>query len=208
MITQIISIVFAITFPITPLDYKVSDLVRLEAQRIEIQIWEEKQAKKQEILEQMDVLDQKEVGLNEEMNPKPSRTQKTGGTRGVNRDLGVFTVTAYDLSVQSCGKPIGHRYYGITANGTNLTGHTWETARAVAVDPKVIPLGSEIQVTFTNEDYSKYDGVYIAVDTGGAIKGRKIDFFMGDFNQEKTHQVVWDFGKTQAKIELIEKGEK
>jgi 3D (Asp-Asp-Asp) domain-containing protein len=40
----------------------------------------------------------------------------------------------------------------------------------VAVDPRVIPLGSHLWV----EGY----GPGIAVDTGGAIRGRKVDLFM------------------------------
>lgn len=38
------------------------------------------------------------------------------------------------------------------------------------MDPDVIPLGSEVMI----------DGhIYIAEDTGGAIKGKKIDMFVG-----------------------------
>lgn len=124
----------------------------------------------------------------------------------LSRSLGEFTVTCYDLSVQACGKPIGSKGYGITASGISLKGHTWETARAIAVDPKVIPLGSKVELIFTNEKYSQYNGIYHAVDTGGAIKGNKIDFFLGDFNQNKTHQSVWDFGRTRAVVKVLEQG--
>lgn len=45
-----------------------------------------------------------------------------------------------------------------------------EKGRTIAVDPDVIPLGSEVMI----------DGqVYIAEDTGGAIKGNKLDLFVG-----------------------------
>ena len=49
-------------------------------------------------------------------------------------DRGLFTATAYDLSVQSCGKKESHPAYGVTANGTSLKGHTLESARAIAVE--------------------------------------------------------------------------
>ncbi len=124
----------------------------------------------------------------------------------ISRSLGEFTVTCYDLSVQSCGKPVGSKGYGLTASGISLKGHTWETARAIAVDPKVIPLGSKVELIFTDEDYHQYSGIYTAIDTGGAIKGKKIDFFLGDFNQNKTHQDVWDFGKTKAVARVLEQG--
>lgn len=128
------------------------------------------------------------------------RKQKEAN-RGSSRNL--YTVTCYDLGVQSTGKPIGHKAYGLTASGVDLTGHTWETARAVAVDPSKIPLGTKLKITFTDEKYHKYNGIYTAVDTGGAIKGNKIDFFKGDFNQNETHPSVWEFGRTKAVVEIL-----
>ena len=119
-------------------------------------------------------------------------------------DRGLFAVTCYDLSEESTGKKVGHKYYGITASGVDLTGHTWETARAIAVDPSIIPLGSEVRITFVEEGYEKYNGIYTAVDTGGAIKSKIVDFFLGDFKQNKAHKSVWEFGRTKAKIEILE----
>ena len=60
----------------------------------------------------------------------------------------------------STAQPSLSRY---TANGTDLHANP----RVIAVDPSVIPLGS----TVTVEGY----GTYIAADTGGAIKGNRID---------------------------------
>ena len=55
---------------------------------------------------------------------------------------------------------------GITASGKKVSkGH-------VAVDPTVIPLGTEF--------YSEEHGVLKAEDTGGRIKGNRIDIFTGD----------------------------
>lgn len=55
---------------------------------------------------------------------------------------------------------------GITASGKKVKkGH-------VAVDPSVIPLGTEF--------YSEDHGVLKAEDTGGRIKGNRIDIFTGD----------------------------
>ena len=66
-------------------------------------------------------------------------------------------MTAYGSDCIGCS--------GITASGTVL-----EKGRTIAVDPDVIPLGSEVMI----------DGqVYIAEDTGGAIKGNKLDLFVG-----------------------------
>ena len=72
--------------------------------------------------------------------------------------LGEFTITHYCACSRCCGKSDG-----VTATGTQAT-----AGRTIAVDPEVIPLGTEVII----------DGQsYIAEDTGGAIKGNKIDIF-------------------------------
>lgn len=76
--------------------------------------------------------------------------------------LGEFVITAYCPCEKCCGEYAD----GMTATGTVAT-----EGRTCAVDPEVIPLGTEIEI----------DGVkYIAEDVGGAIKGRKIDICFND----------------------------
>lgn len=55
----------------------------------------------------------------------------------------------------------------ITALGTPVT--PWYT---VAVDPRVIPLGSKIRI-------EGYDGIFYCADTGSAIKGSILDIAVG-----------------------------
>ena len=54
-----------------------------------------------------------------------------------------------------------------TATGLILNNNP--NAKVIAVDPSVIPLGTKVYV----EGY----GYAVAADTGGAIKGHKIDVF-------------------------------
>lgn len=115
----------------------------------------------------------------------------------------IFTVTAYDLSVQSCGKEIGHPNYGLTASGFNLTGLSREEAMSIAVDRNIIPMGSKVQITFTDPNYTQYNGIYTARDTGGAIKNYKIDLFMGDFQNNQPSQEALNFGVTKAKVTIL-----
>lgn len=133
----------------------------------------------------------------EKVEKQKAKTVSRGKSRASS-----FKATAYDLSVNSCGKPVGSKGYGVTANGTNLAGKSRKQAMTVAVDPKVIKLGSELKITFP-KPYEHFTGVYTANDTGGAIKGNKIDIFMGDFKSNKTHQSVWDFGVRDVKVEII-----
>lgn len=79
------------------------------------------------------------------------------------------SATAYDLSFQSTGKMPGHPAYGITATGT------YAKLGTVAVDPRVIPLGTKMYIVST--DGSVVYGYCTAEDTGGAIKGNKVDLF-------------------------------
>ena len=112
-------------------------------------------------------------------------------------------VTAYDLSVQSCGKYPSDPAYGITATGTDLSGHTLHSARAIAVDPNVIPLGSKVRIRFYDESLSYLNGIYRAVDTGGAIKGNRVDLFFGDTQSVEPSREALSFGRREAKLTIL-----
>lgn len=71
-----------------------------------------------------------------------------------------MSATAYTASCKGCS--------GITKTGLNLRKNP--SLKVIAVDPKIIPLGSKVWV----EGY----GIAVAGDIGGAIKGNKIDLFM------------------------------
>jgi 3D (Asp-Asp-Asp) domain-containing protein len=77
------------------------------------------------------------------------------------------TLTAYTAGVESTGKTPSHPQYGITFSGKQAS-----EGRTIAVDPKVIPLGSTV--------YIEGIGVRKAEDTGSAIKGTRIDVFIND----------------------------
>ena len=114
-----------------------------------------------------------------------------------------FTITAYDLSVQSCGKTKNNKAYGITRLGFDLNNHTWETARVIAVDPDIIPLGSLVYIQFETEYYKKYTGIYKAMDTGSHIKGNRIDLFIEDCGDTKISKEAIKFGVTKANVVIL-----
>ncbi|PFM36974.1 enterotoxin [Bacillus cereus] len=84
-----------------------------------------------------------------------------------SRELRV-QATAYTADPLENGYKAGDQVK--SAMGHNLTANP--NMKLIAVDPSVIPLGSKVWV----EGY----GVAIAGDTGGAIKGNKIDVLMPD----------------------------
>ena len=102
-----------------------------------------------------------------------------------------FTVscTAYDLSYESCGKRPGDRGYGITASGMRAG------VGVVAVDPRVIPLGTKLYIEAVDGSWTY--GYAIAGDTGGAIKGNRVDLF---FN---TYSECIQFGRRNARVYIL-----
>lgn len=83
-------------------------------------------------------------------------------TNTTGKYLGKFRVTGYTPSPSENGGST------VTAMGDNL----WNSVGwAIAVDPKVIPLGTKV--------YIEGIGYRVARDTGGAIKGNKIDILTG-----------------------------
>jgi 3D (Asp-Asp-Asp) domain-containing protein/LysM repeat protein len=93
----------------------------------------------------------------------------------------VFTVTAtaYTASCGGCS--------GITATGINIKANP--NAKVISVDPSIIPLGSKVYV----EGY----GMAIAADTGGAIKGNRIDVFI------PSKKEALNFGVKQLKVRIL-----
>lgn len=76
---------------------------------------------------------------------------------------------------------------GITATGIDVRSNP--NQKVIAVDPSVIPLGSKVWV----EGY----GEAIAGDTGGAIKGNKIDILM------PTQEQALNFGRKSVTIKVL-----
>ena len=67
-------------------------------------------------------------------------------------------------------------YTGSPAEGGDMTylGTKCREGYTIAVDPKVIPLGTKVYIP-------QFGKVFVAEDTGSAIKGKKIDIFMNSY---------------------------
>lgn len=89
------------------------------------------------------------------------------------------TATAYTPSCSGCS--------GITATGVNVKSNPH--AKVIAVDPRVIPLGTKVHIEGL--------GVYTAADTGGSIKGHRIDVLMA------SERAAIYFGRKQLKITIL-----
>ena len=94
-------------------------------------------------------------------------------------DLGspmTFHATAYALK-------------GRTRNGTNVR------RGVVAADPRVLPLGSVVQIKA-----GKYTGVYTVHDTGGRIKGNIIDVWVPSNHEAR------QFGRKKVQLSVLKLG--
>jgi len=101
----------------------------------------------------------------------------------------IIDVTATAYSPASCGKAPSHPAYGITATGIRAT------YGVIAVDPRVIPLGSKVYITAPDGSWTY--GTAVAADTGGAIKGNIIDLCY-DTNAE-----CFQFGRRYARVYIL-----
>lgn len=93
-------------------------------------------------------------------------------------------------------------YEGSSASNGKWAGQT-ATGRApvygvVAVDPKVIPLNSKLYIESADGGKSWIYGFAVAGDTGGAIKGNRIDLCYNTLNQ------CYQFGRRDAVVYILD----
>lgn len=106
---------------------------------------------------------------------QPASTKPAAATNQITVEA-----TAYTANCTGCS--------GITKTGVNLKANP--NAKVIAVDPTVIPLGSNVYV----EGY----GYATAEDIGGAIKGNRIDVFI------PTQSGALQWGRKQVKVTILD----
>lgn len=111
--------------------------------------------------------------------PAKASTNTSSPTASNVKEISVAS-TAYTASCDGCS--------GITSTGIDLNANP--NQKVISVDPSVIPLGSRVWV----EGY----GEAIAGDTGGSIKGNKIDIYM----QSKEDAINW--GRKTVKVKILD----
>lgn len=102
------------------------------------------------------------------------KVARTGGAAAyADSELVDFHATAYCLK-------------GRTASGINTR------PGVIAADPRVLPLGTVVHLRA-----GRYTGTYTVMDTGGRIKGRRVDVYV------PTYKEAVEFGRRQVKIKVI-----
>lgn len=97
--------------------------------------------------------------------------------------------TAYTSSFEETGKAPGDPLYGITASGVKAR------RGVIAVDPRVIPLGTRVYVELPGKtpDY----GFAVAADVGGGIKGNRVDLYY------ESKADAMQFGRRNVKVYIL-----
>jgi 3D (Asp-Asp-Asp) domain-containing protein len=92
------------------------------------------------------------------------------------RDYLHFVATAYSVE-------------GTTASGVRVN------TGIVAADPRVLPLGSVIEIRA-----GTHSGIYTVLDTGSFIKGRRLDIYISDT------LAAMEFGRQLVKVKILRHG--
>ena len=100
-----------------------------------------------------------------------------------------MSASAYSLTYEQTGKRPGDSGFGVTASGMKAA------KGVIAVDPRVIPLGTRLYVEISGNtpDY----GYCVAGDTGSGIIGNRVDLFYDDNN------VATTFGSKRVKVYVL-----
>lgn len=100
--------------------------------------------------------------------------------------------TGYYAGKESTGKNPGHPEYGVTRSGLKVLRDEYSFS-TIAADPAVFPIGTVL--------YIPGYGYGVVADTGGAVKGKRIDLYF-----DTKDQVYKEWGKKTLNVFVIKKG--
>jgi 3D (Asp-Asp-Asp) domain-containing protein len=95
-----------------------------------------------------------------------------------------------------CAHPRAWQRFAATAysvDGETASGKQTREGRTVAADPRVLPVGTRIEV----DGAGPYSGQYVVHDTGPKIKGREIDIFIDNRAEAKR------FGRKMVRVRVL-----
>ena len=137
-----------------------------------------------------DIAEEKSESVDGEKNVAAKTGDVTVALENKKESLGEFKLTAYCSCEKCCGECALNRPKD--ENGKDIvygsTGTALVAGTSIAVDPSVIPYGSQVEIN---------GHTYTAHDTGGAIKGNRIDVYFDN------HQDALNFGVQRAEVFLI-----
>lgn len=113
------------------------------------------------------------AGINDNEKTRKKLVEKTVINKAAGISKGSFTATAYCLR-------------GRTATGAGVR------RGIIAADRRVLPMGTRINLTGGG-----YSGNYLVADTGGKIKGRRLDIWMASCSEARR------FGRRSVSVSVL-----
>ncbi|PGZ29541.1 hypothetical protein COE50_22265 [Bacillus anthracis] len=141
------------------------------------------------------VTEKKEPIQKEEPKQEVQEQPKQQKEEAPKNEGGGYSMTVEATAYTNHPSENGGTYNGrvLTKTGYDITNTIYYNGmRVIAVDPSVIPLKSIVDI----EGYGKA----IALDTGGAIKGNRIDYLVANDSEAN------NFGRRNVNIKIIGKG--
>lgn len=121
-----------------------------------------------------------------------NKQKDQGKDKSDKSSIGSGVKSAEDIDAVEAGgmsfKATAYCLKGRTASGSGVR------RGIVAADPRVLPLGSTITISA-----GQYSGVYTVADTGGAVKGKKLDIWVPSCSE------AIRFGKRTVKVSVSKK---
>lgn len=159
-----------------------------EAERKAREEAERKAREEAERQRQEELKRQAELKRQQEIARQQAQKQAQPRTASVSANAITMNASYYTASCTGCT--------GITATGVNVKNTIYyQGMRIIAVDPNVIPLYSIVEVSTPTENFRA-----IALDTGGAIKGNKLDILVAN------KQTAYKLGRHSVSVKIIRKG--
>lgn len=126
------------------------------------------------------------------LSPFPISYDGAHSIRKPEKSLAVLTVTAsayYTSLAEQANYATGSHRQDIEMNGNGITYSGEKAVKGIiAADPRVFPLGTVLWIP--------YHGYVKVADIGGAIKGSRIDIFMGEGEKALEEALNWGIRKT------------
>src|SRR5438094_437973 len=139
---------------------------------------------------------------NQQVAQAPAQTSTDTGTKTEPASVAVSTERSREVATTVTSveeKVAASETYTATAyslRGRTATGVA-PAQGMIAADPRVLPLGSRVRI-----EAGSYSGEYVVTDTGGGVKGHRIDIWT------PTARDAMRFGRRAVKLTILELGGK
>jgi len=157
---------------------------------------------KQKVQNKIDVLHQEVIELKED-NKTLTRVNNSLSKENDELRKTIEELTSVPKNKKAITSEGNHAYAGqfeITCynSGTHGADGTPVYEGMIAVDPDVIPLGTQVYIEFS-EDWEHLSGFYTAHDVGGAVIGNIIDMYRDWSDSE-----AFAFGRRDAHVYIVQ----